>query len=105
MKNEKDTVYDGLALKREWAIVNESNIVDIVEECETVSDALERMVLLIKNQEFGVESTEISEYEKKLIFTGLQMGNMLLQRKSDTVMMETYQQVLEMIRNGGNLSD
>jgi len=103
--NEKDTVYNGLALKREWAIINEANIVDVVEECETVSDALERMVLLIKNQEFGVEVTEISEYEKKLIFTGLQMGNMLLQRKSDTVLMETYQQVLEMIKNGGKTSE
>jgi hypothetical protein len=105
MENEKDTVYDGLALKREWAIVNEANIQDVVDECETVSDALERMVLLIKNQEFGVETTEISEYEKKLIFTGLQMGNMLLQRKSDAVMMETYHQVLEMLRNGGKISE
>jgi hypothetical protein len=104
MENEKDTVYDGLALKREWAIHNETHIKNVVDECETVSDSLERMVLLIKNQEFDIETTEITEYEKKLIFTGLQIGNMLLQRKSDALMMQTYRQVLEMLRNGKNLS-
>jgi hypothetical protein len=79
----KDTIYEGLMLEREWAIKNEFNIIDTIEECETVSESLERMVYLLKKEEFGVE-LEISEYEKKLIFTGLQMSSIL-------VMMQNYE--------------
>lgn len=91
---EKEPVYEALSLQREWAIINEVNAKETIESSDTVSETLEKMISLIKEDEFGVESHEISTYEKKLIFAGLQVGNLLLQRQSETVMMETYQSIL-----------
>lgn len=91
---EKEPVYEALSLKREWAIINEANIKETVESSETVSETLEKMIMIIKEDEFGADVQEISVYEKKLIFAGLQVGNLLLQRQQETVMMETYQSIL-----------
>ena len=91
---EKEPVYEALSLKREWAIINEANIKETVESSETVSETLEKMIVIIKEDEFGADVQEISVYEKKLIFAGLQVGNLLLQRQQETVMMETYQSIL-----------
>jgi hypothetical protein len=52
------------------------------------------MIKLIKEDEFGADVQAISVYEKKLIFAGLQVGNLLLQRQQESVMMETYQSIL-----------
>jgi hypothetical protein len=91
---EKEPVYEALLLKREWAIINEANIKETIESSELVSETLEKMIKLIKEDEFGADVQEISVYEKKLIFAGLQVGNLLLQRQQESVMMETYQSIL-----------
>jgi hypothetical protein len=91
---EKEPVYEALLLKREWTIINEANIKETIESSELVSETLEKMIKLIKEDEFGADVQEISVYEKKLIFAGLQVGNLLLQRQQESVMMETYQSIL-----------
>jgi hypothetical protein len=96
---EKEPVYEALSLQREWAIINEANAKETIESSETVSETLEKMITIIKEDEFGTDIREISDYEKKLIFAGLQIGNLLLQRQSEVVMMETYQSILLKLLN------
>ena len=81
---EKETVYSALSLKREWAIVNEAVAEEIIDSSETVSETLEKMISKIREEEFGLDGIEISSYEKKLIFSGLQVGNLLLQRNVES---------------------
>jgi hypothetical protein len=70
------TVYEALSLTKEWTDHNAEELQVEMESNELVSSTMETTIKRIQTDCFGEGDYGLSEYEKKLIFAGFQMGQM-----------------------------
>lgn len=68
---EKETVAEGLGVDEEWSLINVHRTQKWIAESETLSEAIEKAIKSVKQDEFGEISGSLSEYEKKLVLTGM----------------------------------
>jgi hypothetical protein len=92
--NEDMTIYEALDIPKDWTILNDARIQEEVENSETISEAIEAAILRIKTEEFGEGDYTLSAYEKKLIFTGLNLGNLILNMKAQNAMHEMLSSII-----------
>lgn len=85
--NREDmAIYEALNISKDWTILNEARIEEDLDKSSTVSDAIEAIALRIKTEEFGEGEYTLSSYEKKLIFSGLHLGNLIINMKAQDAM-------------------
>jgi hypothetical protein len=70
------TVYEALGLTKDWTDHNTEELQAEMESNELVSSTMEASIKRIQIECFGEGDYGISDYEKKLIFTGFQMSQM-----------------------------
>ena len=70
------TVYEALGLSKKWTDSNSEQLQAEMESNELVSSTMETTIKRIQDDCFGEGDYGLSEYEKKLIFAGFQMGQM-----------------------------
>ena len=93
--NREDmTIYEALDIPKDWTILNDARIQEEIENSETISDAIEAAILRIKTEEFGEGNYTLSAYEKKLIFSGLHLGNLILNMKAQNAMHEMISSIV-----------
>jgi len=75
MKNDKMlTVAEGLGINEEWSILNKYRTLQWINESLEMSDAIIKSISSVKTDEFGEVDNKISEYERKLVITGMHLG-------------------------------
>lgn len=77
MSEKKQTVYEGLGISEDWDAINERKLKNDLTDTDTVSDAMESAIRRIRESEFGESSNEVSEYEKKIIYSGWMMHSIM----------------------------
>lgn len=70
------TVYEALGLSKDWIDQNSEELQAEMESHEKVSSTMETTIKRIQTECFGEGEYGLSDYEKKLIFAGFQMGQM-----------------------------
>lgn len=88
-------IYEALGISKEWTILNDARIQEELENAKTISDVMERIALIIKTGEFGEGEYTLSAYEKKLIFAGLNLGNVLINMKAQDAMHSMMRSLVE----------
>jgi hypothetical protein len=73
------TVAEGVGLSEEWALINRHRLEKEMESQETVSDSMLSAIDSMRVEEFG-ESSEISNYEKKLVMVGFHLAQIIMQK-------------------------
>ena len=75
MKNDKSpTVAEGLGIDEEWSIINNYRALKSIEDSQEMSEAIIKIIHSVKNESFGETDGKISDYEKKLVLTGMHLG-------------------------------
>jgi hypothetical protein len=99
MAEKKETIAEGMGLNEEWALINRHRAEKILEENNTVSDALLSMAADLREEEFG-GGIEISIYEKKLIMMGFHLAQLIMQKQQESVIGASLQalQTLQELR-------
>ncbi len=86
MKNENIDIdiAETMGLDDEWAVLNSHRISKALINSETknISEILIDTITRIKKEEFGELDHEITNYEKKLIISGLQLYKLQVQSES-----------------------
>ena len=79
------TITSALGLPKEWEEKNIDEVIDALKANETVSDAVLYHLNSLKKTEFHIEECEITEYERKIFWSGMEMSRILLnaQRNND----------------------
>ena len=77
MSEKKQTVYGGLGISEDWDAINERKLKNDLTDTDTVSDAMESAIRRIRESEFGESSNEVSEYEKKIMYSGWMMHSIM----------------------------
>jgi hypothetical protein len=94
--NREDmAIHEALNISKDWTILNESRIQEDLDKSSTVSDAIEAIALRIKTEEFGEGDYTLSAYEKKLIFSGLHLGNLIVNMKAQDAMHSMIRSMIE----------
>lgn len=78
------TITSALGLPKEWEEKNIDEVIDALKANETVSDAVLHHLNSLKKTEFYIEECEITEYERKIFWSGMEMARILL-RNNDPV--------------------
>jgi len=76
-----DTITSALGLSDEWYEKNEKRIEKAIEDHSTISDVMIEAIETLKTEEFGDGNYVPTDYEKKLIFTGMSIANEMFSRK------------------------
>lgn len=82
------TISSALGLLKEWQEKNIDEVIDAIMTNETVSDAVLHHLNSLKKTEFDIKECEITEYERKIFWSGMEMTRILLlntQRNNDPV--------------------
>lgn len=97
MEKEK-TISEALNISDEWVVENESRIEDALLEMETVSDCMENLIMQIKTEEFGKGDYEISDYERKILFAGYLIGQLVVRQREAARMGSLIGHILQQSR-------
>lgn len=91
----KDSISNALGIEDVWVNNNLEKVATEFEEAESISDVIENTALRIKGEEFGEGDYTLSEYEKKLLFAGLQIGNMIVQMRKHSMANDLFDAILQ----------
>jgi hypothetical protein len=97
------TVADGIGLSEEWALINRHRLEKEMESQETISDSMLSAIDNMRVEEFG-ESSEISDYEKKLVMVGFHLAQIIMQKRQNAAneaLQEALGTLQEMRKNLG----
>lgn len=94
-KREDMAIHEALNISKDWTILNEARIEEDLDKSSTISDTIEAIALRIKTEEFGEGEYVLSSYEKKLIFSGLHLGNLIVNMKAQDVMHSMIRSMIE----------
>lgn len=84
-----ETLNKALGLPDDWVVANEQSIKDAFSENALVSDAITDVITKVKIEEYGDDDHALSTYEKKLLFTGIQVGGLLFKAQAEQVIRES----------------
>jgi hypothetical protein len=96
MEKRKETITSVLGIEEGW-FENMKNVAEEqFEENETVSDILERMAVIVKNDEFDMDLDidSLSVYEKKLIMVGYMSGVLHQGLKAKNQILHTFSKMM-----------
>ena len=79
--NANPNIHEALGLKHEWVKHNNHRIIEFLMNEELVSDVMVKRSEEIKEEEFGEVDTKLSDYEKKLLWTGMEVAKMIKKGK------------------------
>ena len=83
VKNNKETIYGALGLSEEWKNSNESHLNNEIVENDTLSSTLLEAARRLKEEEFGEGDYKISDYERKLLITGIQISDLMMKVQAE----------------------
>lgn len=85
MESKPGTVHKALNISDKWMDESEAHLNKEVEATETLSETLLLAAARLKKELFGDTDHPISEYEKKLLLTGMQLSNLMMKIQADRV--------------------
>lgn len=91
----KDSISRALGITDDWVNDNLEKIGQEFDDAESISDVIENTALRIKSEEFGEGEYTLSEYEKKLLFAGLQIGNVIVQMRKHSMANDLFDAILQ----------
>ena len=91
----KESISRALGITDDWVNDNFEKVGQEFDDAESISDVIEHTALRIKSEEFGEGKYTLSEYEKKLMFAGLQIGNMIVQMRQHSVADDLFSAILQ----------
>ena len=91
----KDSISRALGITDGWVNDNFEKVGQEFDDAESISDVIENTALRIKSEEFGEGEYTLSEYEKKLMFAGLQIGNMIVQMRKHGIADDLFSAILQ----------
>jgi S-adenosylmethionine synthetase len=104
-KRENETITQGLGIEDSWFENKVEDITRIWKKNEKISEALEEMAQIIKDEEFETV-IPVSEYEKKLILAGYVCGQAAGQADQEmTKKMEMLAMMAKLLGNSPNFED
>ena len=81
-----ETIYEGLELPKEWEEKNSNLILKAIKKNERISDVMIEHIANVRNEEFGDNAcNNVTDYEKKLLWSGFEMSRLLVMYKKDTL--------------------
>jgi len=81
MENNRDSVSLALGLSQEWEDSNREEISEIFSRFDLVSDAIENSIDTVRTGELGNTPVPVSDYEKKLVLTGMHIMSAYMKLK------------------------
>jgi len=74
MSEKNQTITGGLGLKEGYFDEAKDLVMKKLKDLDTISDALEAVAEVVRDEELGETNFRVSDYEKKLILCGFVMG-------------------------------
>jgi len=74
MSEKNQTITGGLGLKEGYFDEAKDLVMKKLKDLDTISDALEAVAEVVRDEELGETNFRVSDYEKKLILSGFIMG-------------------------------
>lgn len=74
MSEKTQTITGGLGLKEGYFDEAKDLVLKKLKDLDTISDALEAVAEVVRDEELGETNFRVSDYEKKLILSGFIMG-------------------------------
>ncbi len=74
MSEKTQTITGGLGLKEGYFDEAKDLVMKKLKDLDTISDALEAVAEVVRDEELGETNFRVSDYEKKLILCGFVMG-------------------------------
>ena len=109
--SKKETITSALGISTQWEENNTENIINLLQSQTLVSDTIIKHAKNIKTEEFGEDiDTSLSLYEKKLIWSGMEIAKILIRQRpnlmhSSTPMSGGFDTFLKLIHELGAVSD
>ena len=99
MKNTKtrvpETISEGLNIEENWEKQTKKEVVNLIDNQDKLSDVLEILGVSIKTESFGDDvASNLSMYEKKLIFAGFIASEALTTMKLNVAKQSFLQKML-----------
>jgi hypothetical protein len=73
-KTQSTSINEAMGISKEWKILTDARIEELIEAKDTISEVLETEILTIKEQEFGTGSYELTPYERKIALAGFMIA-------------------------------
>jgi hypothetical protein len=80
-KAESASINEAMGISKEWKILTDARIEELIDAKDTVSEVLETEILTIKEQEFGAGSYQLTPYERKIALAGFLVAQEIHIRK------------------------
>ncbi len=78
MSEKKDTISEALGITPDWEKENCDKLTETLIAEKYISDGILNHIINLKTDEFGKGDYEVSSYEKKLIWTGMEIAKILI---------------------------
>lgn len=73
-----ESISSALGISKEWEEDNINKIKSMLAKHEIVSNAILQYLLSLKQDEFNIQECEITDYEKKIFWSGMEMARILI---------------------------
>lgn len=73
-----ESISSALGISKEWEENNVDKIKSMLAKNEIVSNAILQYLLSLKQDEFNIQECEITDYEKKIFWSGMEMARILI---------------------------
>ena len=108
--SKRETITSALGISTQWEENNVENIIDLLHDETLVSEAIIKHARNVKTEEFGDVDMPLSLYEKKLIWSGMEIAKILIRQRpnlahSSAPMSGGFDTFLKLISELGAVSD
>jgi hypothetical protein len=82
--HDEDSIHGALGLQKSWVKGNQKEMINDLENFNSISQAIMNTMNRVKTEEFGPGDYSITDYEKKIFYSGFVMAQEIMSNKMDT---------------------